>query len=385
MNNENPSNQPQLPRIVFLYSDAGGGHRSAAEAIIEALLAVFPGKFESEMINVFTNYARKPLHKATGVYRQLIKTPELYKHIYNLTDTHLNSRIITSSIAVYSRKQAEQLLEQHPADLFVSVYHFASAPILEVFQHRAQHPPFITVVTDLVSTPSVWYDRRVDLCLVPTEGAKQRALEAGLKPEQVKITGLPVSGRFTPPPDSKTKLKQGLKWPTDLPTILIMAGGEGIAPLETIVTKIAKTGLQAHLAVVTGRNADLQQKLSAKSWDLPVTIYGFVTNMPELMRASDVLLTKAGPGTISEALNSELPMLLYSRIPGQEDGNVDYVVNGGAGLWTPTPAKIVTALKRWIEHPQERVAAAMAGGQLAQPAAAIEIAHIIGRQVGLKA
>jgi 1,2-diacylglycerol 3-beta-galactosyltransferase len=101
------------------------------------------------------------------------------------------------------------------------------------------------------------------------------------------------------------------------------------------------------------------------------------------MRAADILVTKAGPGTISEALNAGLPMILYSRLPGQEDGNVTYVETEGAGVWAPHPEKIVATLRTWIEKPQEREHAAAACRRLARPQAARQIAHILADYVGI--
>ena len=84
---------------------------------------------------------------------------------------------------------------------------------------------------------------------------------------------------------------------------------------------------------------------------IPTKIYGFVREMPEFMRAADILVTKAGPGTISEAFIAGLPMILYSRMPGQEDGNVTYVVEKGAGVWAPEADLVVDTLRSWLEQP----------------------------------
>jgi 1,2-diacylglycerol 3-beta-galactosyltransferase len=106
--------------------------------------------------------------------------------------------------------------------------------------------------------------------------------------------------------------------------------------------------------------------------------------MPDFMQAADILVTKAGPGTISEALNAGLPMLLYSRLPGQEDGNVTYVVSEGAGLWTPRPEAIVAALRDWLAVPEQRQQAAAACRRLARPMAARQIARILAQQVNVQ-
>jgi 1,2-diacylglycerol 3-beta-galactosyltransferase len=103
------------------------------------------------------------------------------------------------------------------------------------------------------------------------------------------------------------------------------------------------------------------------------------------MRAADFLVTKAGPGTISEALIAGLPMVIYSRLPGQEDGNVTYVVSEGAGVWAPRPEQIVSALQNWIKNPQERTRVAAACQRLARPQAARQVAGILLEKVNIKA
>ena len=105
--------------------------------------------------------------------------------------------------------------------------------------------------------------------------------------------------------------------------------------------------------------------------------------MPNFMAAADILVTKAGPGTISEALIAGLPIIIYSRLPGQEDGNVFYVVNQKAGVWAPHPERVVAAIKEWITDPQKRQQAVDACIAIAKPDAAIMIAGIIAGQVGV--
>jgi 1,2-diacylglycerol 3-beta-galactosyltransferase len=108
-------------------------------------------------------------------------------------------------------------------------------------------------------------------------------------------------------------------------------------------------------------------------------VFGFVNNVPELMGAADVLVTKAGPGTICEAFIAGLPIVLYDAVPGQEEGNVDYVVETGAGAWCPTPRLVVNQLKEWIMRPPALEWARRASISLARPNSAIDIAKAVAR------
>jgi 1,2-diacylglycerol 3-beta-galactosyltransferase len=372
----------RTPRILFLFSDTGGGHRSAAEAIIEALHLEYGEAVHTEMIDIFKESAPLPLNYIPEWYPQMVRVPEIWGLGFRLSDGRRRARLITSSTWPYVRRRVKDMVSRHPSDLIVSVHPLANTPVLHALgKHR---PPYITMVTDLVSTHALWYDRRTDLCLVPTEKARQRALENRLKPNQVRVVGLPVADRFCQPPGDKHKLRQALGWPLDLPMLLLVGGGEGMGPLERIARLLGIAEFPAGLAVITGRNQKLKERLEAATWPDHTYIYGFVRNMPEMMEAADILLTKAGPGTISEALNANLPMILYSRLPGQEDGNINYVVDEGAGIWAPRLEQTLAGLRTWLESPELLKNASQACRRLARPRAAREIAHILAEAVGFK-
>lgn len=379
MNNPN-NNTP--PRILFLFSDTGGGHRSAAEAIIEAIHIQFGDHFDIQMVDIFRDYAPLPLKYMPELYPRMVKVPRAWGLGYRVTNTHQRARILTGSAYPYVRHAIRNLVRENPCDVIVSVHPLAAAPVLRNLKNQVR-PPFITVVTDLVTTHALWYHHMADLCIVPTEIARQRAIIFGMDPEKVKLIGLPVSDRFCTPPGDPKSIKTRLGWPTDRPVILLVGGGEGMGPLEKTALSISEARFPATLVVIAGRNQKLKDRLQEKIWQIPTFIYGFVKEMPDFMRGADILVTKAGPGTICEALNAGLPMVLYSRLPGQEDGNVTYVVNEGVGLWAPTPTEIVNGLSTWLYHPEERQKAVEACRKIARPQAARQIAQIIIEQINL--
>lgn len=376
-------NNSQHRKLVFLFSDTGGGHRSAAEAIIEALEIEFSGCFDHEMVDIFKDYGPVPLNHMPDLYPQMVKLPRAWGLGYKLSNGHPQARVLTASAWPVVRKAMHQLLKDHPADLIISVHPLAAAPVLKAMSH--QRVPFINVVTDLVTTHALWYHRQTNLCIVPTQQAYERAIQCGLRPEQVQVVGLPVADRFCQPAGDRNQLRARLGWPQDLPVALLVGGGEGMGPLERNAEAIANAGLPLAMVIIAGRNQGLKARLEERHWPVPTQIYGFVREMPDFMRASDILVTKAGPGTISEALIARLPLILYSRLPGQEDGNVTYVVSEGAGVWAPRPAQVVQALQQWLEAPDKYQAAVDACRRLARPDAAREIARIVAKRVGAPA
>jgi len=174
-----------------------------------------------------------------------------------------------------------------------------------------------------------------------------------------------------------------LNWPQDKKIVLLIGGGEGMGPLAETARAIDESGLDVGLVIVTGRNARLKAQLQAETWENQTFLYGFTHDMPCFMRAADVLVSKAGPGTIAEALNAALPIILYAKLPGQEDGNVSFVEHVGAGIWAPEPLQVVRTLTRWVCRPGERDRVVENCRRAARPQAARTIARILGEQVGL--
>ena len=373
---------PRKPHIVFYFSDTGGGHRSAAEAIIEAVHLAYQDRVTTEMVDFFKDYAPPPFNRVGDMYPYMVKAPRLWGASFHATDGRAQARVITSTMWPLARQAAKALVRSHPADLIVTVHPFANSFALKALGNN--RPPFINVVTDMVTTHALWFDKRADLILVPTETARQRALKYNMPEEKVRVVGLPVADKYCKPKGRKSALRKKLGWTLDKPIVLLVGGGEGMGPLGKTAREIDASGLDLGLVVVCGRNQKLKASLEAETWENPVKIYGFTRDMPDFMRASDFIVTKAGPGTVAEALNAELPIILYSKLPGQEDGNVTFVQEVGAGVWAPKPQDVVRALTRWILRPAERKQVIENCRRAGRPEAARTIAGIIGETLGLK-
>jgi 1,2-diacylglycerol 3-beta-galactosyltransferase len=371
----------EKPTILFLFSDTGGGHRSATEAIIEALQIEYGDQLTARMVDIFKDAAPPPLDHMPDLYPYMVKMPRVWGTGYRLSNGPHRASLLVEPSYPYVRRGLRRVIQHYQSDLIVSMHPLANASFLRALgPHR---PPFITVVTDLATTHATWYHTGVDLCLVPTQEARRRALKNNLTPDQVRVVGLPVADRFCQPAGDRRILRQQLGWPQDLPVVILIGGGEGMGPMEKNSMAIAEARLPLALVVIAGRNRKLKARLESLHWPMPTYVYGFVREMPDFMRAADILLTKAGPGTVTEAINAGLPMILYSRLPGQEDGNVVYVVSEGVGVWAPKPREIVSVLKDWLEHPEKRIAAEKNCQRVANPQAARQIAHILADWAGL--
>ncbi len=378
----NQKSRGRKPHILFLFSDTGGGHRAAADALIEALGLEFGDALTTEMVDFLKDYAPPPYNQLPRFYPEMVKVPELWGVGFRISDGRPQARLVTSTLWPVVRQAARRLVQEHPADLLVSVHPLGNSFFLQALGHN--RPPFVTVVTDMVTTHALWYDKRADIIFVPTRLARQRALEYHMPPEKVVVAGQPISERYTRPCQDKAGLRRSLGWPEDKFTVLMVGGGEGMGPLAETARAVDESGLDVTQVVVAGRNEKLKAYLESLTWENPTFLYGFTRQLPDFMRAADVIVTKAGPGTIAEALAASLPIILYARLPGQEDGNVLYVQERGVGVWAPEPLQVVRTLTRWVCKPHIRQQVIANCQEAARPEASRLIARKLGERVGLR-
>jgi 1,2-diacylglycerol 3-beta-galactosyltransferase len=217
-----------------------------------------------------------------------------------------------------------------------------------------QHVPVITVITDLGKVHESWLVPNADAVVVPAREVYQRALSRGVSPARLHLLGHPIHPKFDDVTGTKAKLREELRLPPDVPVVMLMAGGEGGGKLLSTALALARARLPVELVVVCGRNEPLEQRLRelAPSLPTPVHVLGFTDKIPEYFRAVDLLVTKAGPGTLAEANAAQLPVVVYDYVPGQERGNVDFVRSNGLGLIALTgSAAVVSAVRSLIGQP----------------------------------
>jgi 1,2-diacylglycerol 3-beta-galactosyltransferase len=370
-------------RVLLLFSDTGGGHRSVAEALIEAWAADHSGQVTASMVDVFRHYTPFPFNRFGPTYPWLVNhCGGAYQATFYATDSPRRASAVARLCYRYVRRRLVRLLTDHPADVIVSVHPLVNHCVCRAMREIGLHRPYITVVTDLWTAHAFWFCPEATHIIVPTDGARARGLVCGVDADRISVRGLPVARRFTDGlsrVNDRSALRARLGLPRRGRVLLLTGGGDGMGPLFEIARAIdaATADLEPppQLVVIAGRNAALRHRLGAVSWRIPVRVDGFVRNMPEWMAATDVLLTKAGPGTITEGLLSGLPLVLIAKVPGQEDGNVDYVVGNGAGVWEPHPIGAAARLREWLTpgNPALELMAERAR-RLADPDAAAAIA-----------
>ncbi len=343
-------------RALFLISDTGGGHRSAANAITAALDEIKePFAFEHRIEDVAAHCSFPLTQLGLGYSMALRYAPPVYGALYYATNGRRRYRaLVRFCEPLYRERLRDLFLSYHP-DVIVSVH-----PLLNHAALRAradagmQDVPIVTVITDLGKVHESWLMPDADAVVVPAREVYERALSRGISPSRLRLLGQPIHPRFDDVTGTKKELRRALGLPEDRLIVMLMAGGEGGGKLLPTTLALAKARLPIHLLVVCGRNEPLRQKLDevARSLPTPMTVLGFTDKIPEYFRAVDLLVTKAGPGALAEANAAQLPVIVYDYVPGQERGNIEFVRHNGLGaVALHSAAEVVGAVKTMIRTP----------------------------------
>ncbi len=353
--------------ILFLIADTGAGHRSAANALKnainilseeehqrwlgsqEAATTPEPLAYRIEIVDVFEEYSRFPLREAVKLYGPAIRyNPSLYGQVFRMTNGVQSLAAVTSVTRPLIHKGLIRLITSVQPDVIVSIHPMLNHLTLTALADLDIKIPFLTVVTDLISVHHSWYAPGADSYIVPTEPARQLYLKRGLDPEKIHVLGMPIDPKFTLPLPNKEALRRRLGLDLYRPVILLTGGGDGAGGLRAAIHAISQAHLPVQLLVIAGRNKRLfiQLQREREHLKVPIKIFGFVNNMPEMMHAADVIITKAGPGTICEALSCDLPIILSGFVPGQEEGNVTFVTENNIGILAKEPQEVVAAVRR---------------------------------------
>jgi 1,2-diacylglycerol 3-beta-galactosyltransferase len=362
-----------MKRFLFVISDTGGGHRASARAVRDEIKRLYGDDASIELADIFVEIERWPFYNFPRWYPSMVKFDSVpWGWGYHLTDHAAVMKTASHLVWPYVGPALKRFLRRHPADLIASFHAVPNYALVKAVRQMHLQAPVVTVVLDLVTVHAGWFVPGALSCFVPTEEAKQRALQWDIPPDRLEVMGgMPVRRDFVEAQAvSKTEARVRLGLPCDLPIVLMVGGGEGMGPLEEVIAAVGMQRPQAHLVAIAGRNQDLYERLCHLDLPVPLHVEGFVSNMEIWMRAADLLVTKGGPNTLSEAFIAGIPVVIYSVLHGQEEGNVDYVVNHHAGVWAPEPEQVAEAVCSLLANTARRDSMAVCARRLANPAAA---------------
>jgi processive 1,2-diacylglycerol beta-glucosyltransferase len=305
--------------------------------------------------------------------------PQLYKYIYDQAERATKVSAFKSWLHHYTAVNLRQYVAMLAPDVVVCTHAFPCGVMAEYKREYADAPPVVGIVTDFVVHP-FWIHRNIDRYAVATSVMRQALIARGVASERIEVTGIPIDRHFADS-QSKADARRSIGIHPNRTTLLLMGGGLGIGPLETALERIDRLDHDVQTLVVVGKNSRLEQRLAdaARRMTKPVKVAGFVPNVYEYMRAADVLVSKPGGLTSSEALAAGLPVVMLRPLPGQEERNARYLLDSGIGVRAQTSRELSDVLDQLLSEPARLERMSFEAKRLAKPRAADGVADILER------
>ncbi len=355
-------------KILLLHATAGAGHKKAAEAIYNGLKSrgITTVDFVDALEHTNPFFRKAYTH---GYEFMVGKLPKLWAVFFALTDQEWFQPIFRATRRLYNGLNTAplvQFIKDGHYDVIVTT-HFLSTEVCGWLRRTRQiDAKFFTMVTDY-DVHKIWRVEGVDVFLVASDFTKGRLVEMGVAENKVIVTGIPVDEKFIKPRD-KREMRRVLGLAEDKFTVLLSTSSFGFGPIE----ELARLLRDIQLVIICGNNKMLYDTMVARG-NPHHKICKFVDNMEELMAASDVMLTKPGGLSITEALANHLPLIFFSAIPGQEAGNVQVLAANGIGISDKSLGEIADAIKTFASFPEKLLAARQATETLARPHSVADI------------
>jgi processive 1,2-diacylglycerol beta-glucosyltransferase len=362
--------------IILMYISEVSGHHSATIAIEKAIKTIAP---ETQTMNINAFRYTNPISEqiVNQIYTTVIKrTPKLWDMIYDNPEVKKRLDKIKDAVHKMNTPKFARLFDKFTPDIVICTQAFPCGMVADYKKTCNSDIKLIAVLTDYIPH-SYWVYDDVDLYITPSDEVSRRLILKGVPAEKIRSLGIPFDPKFNAHVD-KEKIYHKLALNPDLKTVLVMGGGQGLGPIKTIVKALEKVKCDFQEVIVTGTNKKLYRSLKkkAKRYKKRIHLLKYVDYINELMTISQVIVTKPGGITTSEALSKKLPMLILKPIPGQEESNTVYLTGKKAAIRITKPKEITHLIEDLFTDSHKLKAMAEAAGHLDKPHAAMDIAKL---------
>jgi processive 1,2-diacylglycerol beta-glucosyltransferase len=359
-------------KILVIHASAGSGHLKAAEALYNGIRQ----STDHDVVLVdaldYSSFLFKRFYKETYFFL-ISKVPAVWGFFFWLLDIPWLQPFIRVSRRIHNwinTRKLHRFMQEEQFD-YILMTHFMPTEIAAALKRAGRiSSKLITIVTDF-DVHRIWLADGIDTYTVASDWTRGKLENIGIPQENIFVSGIPTDEKFSVSIDSNA-LKDKLRLRPEVFTVLVATGSFGIGPIEEIIDELK--GFQ--VIVVCGHNKGLYKKLSEQDSTL-VYAKGLVDNMHELMAVSDVMVTKPGGLSISEALVSRLPLIFFSAIPGQETGNVRVLQTYGIGISGCSIEQIGEQLRKMRASKDVFLTTLTRIKELARPSAVSDIISLI--------
>lgn len=336
--------------ILFLSISMGAGHMKAAEALKEYVESAWPGS--RTMIVDTLKYANPIFDKLVvgGYLNTLKKTPQLYGKLYEIAGTGENINDLSKALNRMLSFKILQLIQDFNPSVIVCTHPFPMHMVSDLKEKSRIRTPIVAILTDMV-VHSLWVHDNADAYIVANEYMKKELAGKGVPEETIHAFGIPVSPSFIRRSSRMELCRElGLQ---NRQTVLMMGGSLGFGEVQSTFVSLINASRDLQIIAITGTNEKLRKQLldCCPEPKKHVHILGFTHRVADYMEVSDFIVTKPGGMTVSEALVKELPILIISPIPGQEEGNAHFLVNSGVAARLLPSDSIDSILSQIADNP----------------------------------
>ena len=347
---------PNAPKILIISSDTGGGHRSAAAAIVAGIESFVKGESYAVRVVRAVEESHHLAAKLVALYNWLLRNKQHWmKYYYWLinrfrpeTREFFHSRCIGYVRELFQRWCPHIVVSVHPLTQHIF------ARVLKEFG-LAERIPLVTVVTDpYYGFWKGWACDDVRLYLVASDEARRQLIDYGIAPERIKVSGMPVHPKFSFPGDDAARVaRTALGLDPDKFTVFVNAGWEGGGNIPLIFRELARGELDVQAIFLAGKNEALKSEAEsiASEAKFPIKVIGYSDEVEQLMRAANVMISKLGGLTTFEALSCRVPIIadaITAPMP-QEAGTLNLIVKSGAAVMLERASDVVPVVHRMIE------------------------------------
>ncbi|MCM2533102.1 glycosyltransferase [Neobacillus pocheonensis] len=339
-------NSKNKDKILILSATFGDGHKQVAKAISEAVDYTLPDS-EPVILDIM-EWIHPYLYPISNyVYkRSLKKFPQLYSYIYRKTREKSSFSLKLNALFSIGMRSLLEILQELKPSVVVSTYPFAAGIMSQLKEQGLVDLPAVTIITDYTDH-SYWIHPYTDQYVVGSRQVRDRLIALGIESFKIKYTGIPIRQKFL---ENHSREKLASKYQLDSKkfTLLIMGGGDGFIGkglstfrgLESLPTSI-------QLIIICGRNRKLYKQLEEELKDSKhdILLMGFCDHVHELMAISDLMITKPGGVTTSEAMAMELPIFIFNPLPGQEEDNAHYLLESGLAILAENDRDLISKIQ----------------------------------------
>lgn len=312
--------------ILILSASTGGGHMRASKAI-ESYMIKQDKDINVKIVDSLL-YISPILNKTitSGYVYLATKTPKLYGKLYDLSNKDRKfSNFVTRINNIFANKLLP-LIDDFKPDVIITTHPFPTEMVSRLKLKNEINIPLICIMTDY-APHKAWLSEKVDAYIVANDDMVAKMVAQGVSEEHIYPYGIPVDEVFFEEEEKQLVLEE-LNLDKNLPTILMMAGSFGVANVFDIYANIIDIDLDFQIILVTGKNKKLYNQFEEVVGNSPknTKLIYFTNEINKFMQASDIIITKPGGLTVTEALACNIPMAIFDAIPGQEEENAEFLI-----------------------------------------------------------